>query len=62
MAEIIWTAHALNDLNGIAEYIALSNLAATKNLMLKVFEKITRLENHPESEKIPFTELNMTNK
>ncbi|MDN4502723.1 type II toxin-antitoxin system RelE/ParE family toxin [Alteromonadaceae bacterium BrNp21-10] len=53
MAEIIWTAPALNDLNEIAEYIAVSNLTAAKNLMQKVFDKITRLENHPESGKIP---------
>tara|TARA_R110001583_G_C5535983_1_gene398974 strand:- start:339 stop:638 length:300 start_codon:yes stop_codon:yes gene_type:complete len=60
MAEIIWTSPALNDLNEIAEYIALSNLAAAKNLTQKVFDKITRLENHPESGKIPL-ELNNFN-
>jgi len=53
MAEIIWTEPALNDLNEIAEYIALSNLAAAKNLTQNVFDKITRLENHPESGKVP---------
>ncbi len=53
MAEIVWTAPALNDLNEIAEYIALSNLAAAKNLTQKVFDKITRLESHPKSGKVP---------
>ena len=53
MAEIIWTEPALNDLNDIAEYIALSNLAAAKNLTQKVFDKITRLDSHPESGKVP---------
>jgi len=53
MAEIIWTEPALNDLNEIAEYIALSNLVAAKNLTQKVFDKITRLESHPESGKVP---------
>ncbi|WAJ71946.1 type II toxin-antitoxin system RelE/ParE family toxin [Catenovulum adriaticum] len=53
MAEIIWTEPALNDLNEIAEYIALSNLTAAKNLTQKVFNKISRLENHPESGKVP---------
>ena len=53
MAEIIWTAPALTDLNEIAEYIALSNLPAAKKLTRKVFDKITRLESHPESGKIP---------
>ena len=53
MAEIIWTAPALSDLNEIAEYVALSNLSAAKNLTQKVFDKITRLERHPESGKVP---------
>jgi len=53
MAEIIWTAPALNDLNEIAEYIALSHLPAAKKLTQKVFDKITRLAAHPESGKIP---------
>ena len=53
MAEIIWTAPALNDLNEIAEYIALSNLHAAKKLTQKIFAKITRLESHPESGRIP---------
>ena len=53
MAEVIWTAPVLNDLNDIAEYIALSNLPAAKKLTQKVFDKITRLEAQPESGKIP---------
>ena len=53
MAEIIWTAPALNDLNEIVEYIALSHLPAAKKLIQKVFDKITRLETHPESGKVP---------
>jgi len=53
MAEIIWTAPALSDLNEIAEYIALSHITAAKNLTRKVFDKISRLESHPESGKRP---------
>ncbi len=53
MAEIIWTAPALNNLNDIAEYIAISNLAAAKKLTQEIFDKISRLESHPESGKIP---------
>ena len=41
MAEIIWTAPALSDLNEIAEYIALSHITAAKNLTRKVFDKIS---------------------
>jgi toxin ParE1/3/4 len=53
MAEIIWTSPALNDLNDIAEYIALSHIDAAKKLTHKVFDKISRLENHPDSGKRP---------
>ena len=53
MAEVIWTSPALDDLNGIAEYIAVSNITAAKNLTRKVFDKIERLESHPESGKRP---------
>jgi toxin ParE1/3/4 len=53
MAEIIWTSPAIDDLNTIAEYIALSNISAAKKLTQKVFDKISRLENHPESGKRP---------
>lgn len=53
MAEIIWTEPALNNLNEIAEYIALNNSVAAKNLVQTVFDKVTRLEEHPESGKIP---------
>lgn len=53
MAEVIWTSPALNDLNDVAEYIALSNISAAKQLVQKVFDKVTRLETHPESGKKP---------
>jgi len=53
MAEVIWTSPALNDLNDIAEYIALSNLPAAKKLTQRIFDKLERLEHHPESGKVP---------
>ena len=53
MAEIIWTKPALDDLNDIAEYIALSNLVSAKKLMAKIFDKVDRLETFPESGKKP---------
>ncbi|WP_299204619.1 type II toxin-antitoxin system RelE/ParE family toxin [uncultured Amphritea sp.] len=53
MAEVIWIASALHDLNEIAEYIAVSNMPAAKKLTQTVFHKITRLESHPESGKVP---------
>jgi len=53
MAEIIWTNPALDDLNDIAEYISLSNILSAKKLVKKVFEKVERLEEFPESGKKP---------
>ncbi|AMF93986.1 type II toxin-antitoxin system RelE/ParE family toxin [Vibrio fluvialis] len=53
MAEIIWTDPALSDLNDIAEYIALENVAAAKQLVQTIFAKVERLENFPESGRIP---------
>ena len=60
MAKIIWTNPALEDLNDIAEYIALSNLLSAKKLVKNVFEKVERLEEFPESGKKPL-ELNNLN-
>ena len=59
MAEIIWTSPALDDLNNIAEYIALSNIDAAKKLTHKVFDNISRLEDHPESGKRPLELINL---
>ncbi|NRB69953.1 MAG: type II toxin-antitoxin system RelE/ParE family toxin [Vibrio sp.] len=53
MAEIIWTEPALSDLNDIAEYIALENIAAAKELVQAIFSKVERLEAFPESGRIP---------
>ena len=40
MAEIVWTEPALNDLDAIADYIALENPAAASELVRRVFERI----------------------
>lgn len=53
MAEVIWTEPALYDLNEIAEYIALDKKDAAKRLVQKVFSKTERLQNFPESGRIP---------
>lgn len=53
MAQIIWTEPATNDLNEIAEYIALSNPIAAAELVADVFAKVERLEQFPQSGKIP---------
>ncbi len=53
MAEVIWTEPALQELQAIAEYIALDNFAAASQLVGTVFEKVQRLENFPQSGRIP---------
>lgn len=53
MAQIIWTEPALDNLNDIADYIAVSNIFAAKQLVKNVFNKLQRLEQLPESGRIP---------
>ncbi|KTF06239.1 plasmid stabilization system protein [marine sediment metagenome] len=40
MVEIIWTEPALSDLNDIAEYIALENVVAAKQLVQTFLQKL----------------------
>jgi addiction module RelE/StbE family toxin len=49
MAEIVWTEPALSDLDAIADYIALDNPEAAKQLVQKIFRHIEQLIDHPES-------------
>jgi addiction module RelE/StbE family toxin len=49
MAEIVWTVPALNDLDAIADYIALDNPEAAKQLVQTVFSHVEQLADHPES-------------
>lgn len=53
MAQIIWTEPALDNLNDIAEYIAVSNESAAKQFVQTVFDKVERLEQFPDSGRIP---------
>jgi toxin ParE1/3/4 len=54
MAEVIWTEPAVNDLEEIAEYIALDKLNAAQHLVQKVFERVDLLSQSPGSgRKIP---------
>ena len=53
MAQIIWTEPALQDLNEIAEYIALDKISAASKLVQKVFSSTYRLEEHPKSGRNP---------
>ena len=49
MAEIVWTESALEDLDEIAEYIALDKLNAAQNLVRAVFKRIDLLGQSPNS-------------
>ncbi len=53
MAEIIWTEPALQELDALAEYVALDNPEAASHLVEKVFDKVERLENFPQSGRVP---------
>ncbi|NQZ51085.1 MAG: type II toxin-antitoxin system RelE/ParE family toxin [Moritella sp.] len=53
MAQIIWTEPALDNLDDIAEYIAVSNLNAAKLVVEIVFSKVQRLEKIPDSGRVP---------
>ena len=49
MAEIIWTEPALADLDAIADYIALDNPQAARDLVRRVFGHVDQLAEHPLS-------------
>lgn len=59
MVEVIWAIPALNDLEGILEYIELDNPEAANNLAREVFESTDQLSEFPESGSKP-RELNRT--
>jgi toxin ParE1/3/4 len=48
MAEIIWTEPALNDLQALAEYIALDNPGAASRLVGRIFSRVGQLRAQPE--------------
>ena len=48
MVEIIWTEPALDDLGGIADYIALDKPEAASGLVSRVFARVEILARHPE--------------
>jgi len=49
MAEVIWTEPALSDLDAIADYIALDNPEAARQLVQRVFSHVEQLTDHPKS-------------
>lgn len=53
MADVIWTDPALDQLEEIAEYIALDKPGAASSLVKTIFLAVQRLEQFPESGHIP---------
>lgn len=53
MAEIVWTDPALDQLEEVAEYIALDKPEAASGFMKKVFSTVDRLEQFPDSGHVP---------
>ena len=53
MARLIWTEPALDDLDCVAEYIALDNPVAAGRLVERVFARVAQLERFPKSGKRP---------
>ncbi|MEM0912895.1 MAG: type II toxin-antitoxin system RelE/ParE family toxin [Pseudomonadota bacterium] len=53
MAQVIWTEPALEDINEIAEYIALDNPIAARDLVRRLIESVKRLKEFPESGRVP---------
>jgi toxin ParE1/3/4 len=49
MAQVIWTEPALSDLDAIADYIALDDPEAAKQLVRRIFEHVDQLVDHPNS-------------
>jgi plasmid stabilization system protein ParE len=59
MAQIVWAEPALQDLDAIADFIALDDPEAAKRLVRKAFETVDRLIKFPASGTRP-KELNGT--
>ncbi len=53
MAEVVWTNPALDQLEEIAEYIALDKPEAASRLMTVIFSTVDRLERFPDSGHVP---------
>jgi len=49
MVEVIWTEPALQDLDAIADYIALDNPAVARDLVRRIFRHVDQLTTQPRS-------------
>jgi toxin ParE1/3/4 len=53
MARIIWADPAIHDLDAIADYIALENAAAARELVQRVSAALERLQKFPRMGSLP---------
>ncbi len=53
MARVVWTEPAVDDLEAIAEYVALDKPDAAAALVAQMFDTVVRLERYPSSGKRP---------
>ena len=53
MAQIVWTEPALNELDEIAEFIALGKFDAAQKLVQSVFSRVEQLKHQPKSGRVP---------
>ena len=53
MAQIVWTEPALNELDEIAEYIAIDKIDAARNFVQSVFSRVEQLKHQPKSGRVP---------
>lgn len=49
MAQVIWAEPALNDLDAIADYVALDNPTAASESVQRIFRHVDQLIVHPDS-------------
>ena len=53
MAEVVWTEPALSDFDAIADYIALENPDAARELVQRIFHHVGQLATHSQSGSTP---------
>ena len=53
MAKVRWADSALDDLDEVAEYIALEKISAAKKLVRRIFSRVDLLSDSPESGRVP---------
>ena len=53
MAKVRWADSALDELDKVAEYIALDKICAAKKLVRRVFSRVDLLSDSSESGRVP---------